>query len=122
MTLLQQVVVDDAEGAARRARFPVGAAIEFADLEEAGREDALDRMREVGALLGDAIDVRRTNARHHRSFSFGEHHCLGTHLTRIEVAAALERILALPGLRLKACEEPAGFAFRRPATLELAWG
>lgn len=67
-------------------------------------------------------DVRRGNARHHLSFSFGEHHCLGTHLTRIEVPAALERILALPGLRLVACEEPAGFAFRRPATLELAWG
>jgi len=76
------------------------------------------------AVFDDPLqyDVCRANARHHLSFSFGEHHCLGTHLTRIEVSAALERILDLPGLRLVACEEPAGFAFRRSATLELAWG
>ena len=75
------------------------------------------------AVFDDPLryDARRANARHHLSFSFGEHHCLGTHLTRIEVAAALERLLDLPGLRLVACEEPAGFAFRHPATLELAW-
>jgi cytochrome P450 len=76
------------------------------------------------AVFDDPLgyDVHRANARHHLSFSFGEHHCLGTHLTRIEVPAALERLLDLPDLRLVACEEPAGFAFRRPATLELAWG
>jgi len=67
-------------------------------------------------------DVRRDNARRHLSFSFGEHFCLGAHLARIEIVAALRRLLALPGLRLVSCDEPAGFAFRRPATLELAWG
>lgn len=67
------------------------------------------------------FDLRRANARRHLSFSFGEHFCLGAHLARIQVVAAVRRLLALPNLRLGACEEPAGFAFRRPATLELAW-
>jgi hypothetical protein len=30
-------------------------------------------------------------------------------------------VLALPGLRLASADEPAGFAFRRPARIELAW-
>jgi hypothetical protein len=38
-------VIDEAVDAARREQFPAGAAIEFADLEEAGREHALDRLR-----------------------------------------------------------------------------
>ena len=66
-------------------------------------------------------DIGRENARRHLSFSFGEHFCLGAHLARIELRAALERVLALPGLRLVSADEPAGFAFRRPATLGLAW-
>ena len=45
--LLEQVVVDEAEDAERRRRFPVGAAVELDDLSEAGREDALDRLREA---------------------------------------------------------------------------
>jgi cytochrome P450 len=66
-------------------------------------------------------DVRRDNARRHLSFSFGEHFCLGAHLARIEIQAAVERLLALPGLRLVAADPPSGFAFRRPPTLALAW-
>jgi cytochrome P450 len=67
-------------------------------------------------------DVHRENARRHLAFSFGEHFCLGAHLARLEVTEALGRLLdRLPGLRLVDCEEPAGFAFRRPARLELAW-
>lgn len=75
------------------------------------------------AVFADPLryDVRRDNARRHLSFSFGEHFCLGAHLARIEIHAAVERLLTLPGLRLVACDEPAGFAFRRPARLELAW-
>jgi cytochrome P450 len=45
--LVPQVVLSEAEEAARRARFPVGAAIEFADLEEQGRAHVLDRLREA---------------------------------------------------------------------------
>jgi cytochrome P450 len=68
------------------------------------------------------FDVRRENARHALSFSFGEHHCLGAHLARSETVTAVGRLLqALPDMRLTAVEEPAGFAFRRPKTLRLAW-
>ena len=77
------------------------------------------------AMFEDPLryDVRRPNARRHLAFSFGEHYCLGAHLARIEIVGAVRRLLeALPGLRLVGCEEPAGFAFRRPATLDLAWG
>ncbi len=67
-------------------------------------------------------DVQRDNARRHLSFSFGEHYCLGAHLARIEIAGAVQRLLdSLPDLRLVTCEEPAGFAFRRPPTVELVW-
>jgi len=43
--MLQQIEITPEEDMARRERFPMGAAIEFADLEEAGREAALDRLR-----------------------------------------------------------------------------
>ena len=40
-----------------------------------------------------------------------------------EIAGAVGLLLdGLTDLRLLAGAEPAGFAFRRPATLELAWG
>jgi cytochrome P450 len=47
ITLVQQVELTEAEEAKRRERFPAGAAIEFADMEEQGRADALDRLREA---------------------------------------------------------------------------
>jgi cytochrome P450 len=45
--LVPQVELTEAEEAERRERFPVGAAIEFADLEEQERAPALDRLREA---------------------------------------------------------------------------
>lgn len=45
--MLQQVEITASEDSARRERFPVGASLEFADMEEAGREGALDRLREA---------------------------------------------------------------------------
>jgi cytochrome P450 len=45
--LLQQVEVDAGTDAARRERFPAGAEIAFADLEEAGGEATLDRLRDA---------------------------------------------------------------------------
>jgi cytochrome P450 len=70
----------------------------------------------------ERFDSSRSNARHALSFSFGEHHCLGAHLARIETVTAVGRLLAeLPDLRLVSAQEPAGFAFRRPASLRLAW-
>ena len=45
--MLQQVELTASEDASQRERFPVGAVLEFADLEDAGREAALDRLREA---------------------------------------------------------------------------
>ena len=44
--LVPQVELTEAEEAERRENFPAGAAIEFADLDEQGRAEALDRLRE----------------------------------------------------------------------------
>jgi cytochrome P450 len=46
-SLVPQVELSEPEEAARRARFLAGAAIEFPDLEEHGRAEALDRLREA---------------------------------------------------------------------------
>ncbi|MDQ3669526.1 MAG: cytochrome P450 [Actinomycetota bacterium] len=45
--LVPQVVLAEGEDVERQARFPVGSTIEFADLEEHGRIQALDRLREA---------------------------------------------------------------------------
>ncbi len=69
------------------------------------------------------FDIHRDNAKHGLSFSFGEHHCLGVHLARLQTSIAVERLLfRLPGVRLTACEPPEGFAFRRPPSMTIAWG
>ncbi|HXL42902.1 MAG TPA: cytochrome P450 [Gaiellaceae bacterium] len=47
LDLVPQVELAEAEEEKRRARFPAGAALEFADLEEQGRAGALDRLRKV---------------------------------------------------------------------------
>jgi cytochrome P450 len=58
----------------------------------------------------------------HLGFGYGEHFCLGAHLARLEIVTAVGLLLErLPGARLLDCDEPAGFAFRRPARLEVAW-
>jgi cytochrome P450 len=45
VALVPQIVLDEAQEAERCQRFPLGAAIEFADLEEHARAGALDRLR-----------------------------------------------------------------------------
>ncbi|MGH3117393.1 MAG: cytochrome P450 [Gaiellales bacterium] len=45
--LVPQVELAEGEDVERQERFPAGAAIEFADLEEHGRAGALDRLREA---------------------------------------------------------------------------
>jgi cytochrome P450 len=68
------------------------------------------------------FDVRRANARHHLTLSHGHHHCLGFNLGRMQCQVALAALFErLPGLEISHAPEPAGFAFRRPATLELRW-
>jgi cytochrome P450 len=70
----------------------------------------------------ERFDVRRGNARHHLTLSHGHHHCLGFNLGRMQCRAAVTALLErLPGLELVHAPEPSGFAFRRPATLELRW-
>ncbi len=44
--LVRQIEIDEAEAAARSARFPIGSAIEFSDLELDSRVGALDRLRD----------------------------------------------------------------------------
>ena len=56
------------------------------------------------AVFADPLrfDVRRANPRHALSFSFGEHHCLGAPLARIETVTAVGRLLeTLTGLELR---------------------
>ena len=68
------------------------------------------------------FDVRRDNARRHLSFSYGEHHCLGFHLARLQGAVAITSLLdRLAGLRIVEAADPAGFAFRKVPRLVLAW-
>jgi cytochrome P450 len=68
------------------------------------------------------FDLRRSNPRHALSFSYGEHHCLGAPLARIETVAAVRHLLhTLHGLELREGDEPNGFAFRRPQRMRLAW-
>jgi cytochrome P450 len=71
----------------------------------------------------ERFDIRRANARHHLTLSHGRHHCLGFNLGRMQCQAAVTALFArLPALELVHAPEPSGFAFRRPATLELRWG
>jgi cytochrome P450 len=76
------------------------------------------------AVFADPLrfDLRRANARHGLGFSFGVHHCIGVHLARLETLVAVRGLLErLPGLELVGCEEPGGFAFRKPARLDVRW-
>jgi len=68
------------------------------------------------------FDLERSNSQKSLSFSFGPHACLGLHLARLESDVALRQILKrLNDIRLIDHTPPAGFAFRRPATLQIAW-
>ncbi len=49
----------------------------------------------------DQVDLNRDNAHLHMAFSYGPHHCPGSHLARLELQVAINSLLArLPGLRL----------------------
>ncbi len=69
-----------------------------------------------------SFDLHRSNTIRALSFSFGEHHCLGFHLARLQTTGALEELhRRLGALTLVDHRAPEGFAFRRPALLRLSW-
>jgi cytochrome P450 len=70
----------------------------------------------------DAFTLDRPNVRRAISFSHGRHFCLGFNLAKMEIEIAIRALIGrLPGLRLADAPVMSGFAFRRPATLKLAW-
>ena len=73
----------------------------------------------------DNFDLSRANARTHLTFAQGPHACLGSHLARMESAAAITACLdLLPDLRLdrERSSPPSGLVFRKPAALWVEWG
>jgi cytochrome P450 len=73
----------------------------------------------------DRFDVRRQNVRHQIAFASGPHVCIGMHLARLEVHAAIGRLLdRLPRLRLdlEHPTAPRGLVFRKPPALHVLWG
>ncbi|WP_030243230.1 cytochrome P450 [Streptomyces sp. NRRL S-350] len=73
----------------------------------------------------DELDLDR-GAPTHMAFGYGQHHCLGSHLARMELQVAIGTLLRrFPGLRLAV--EPAeldwdsGSIWRFPRTLPVAW-
>ena len=71
------------------------------------------------------FDIRRSNAKQHVTFAQGPHTCLGMHLARLEVHAAVEAAAdLLPDLRLDPDAQPpeaSGTVFRKPDRLDVIW-
>ena len=58
----------------------------------------------------------------HQGFATGPHMCLGRHMAKLEVCAAVRAILArLPNLHLVEDIEPKGAEFHQARTLRVAW-
>jgi cytochrome P450 len=72
----------------------------------------------------DRFDVSRRNARHHASFSHGEHHCIGFNVANLEARIAVERLFErFPSIALDPDRPsvPVGFGFRSPRELAVRW-
>lgn len=72
----------------------------------------------------DRFDVHRTNAPQHLTFARGPHACLGLHLARLEVIAAVDAVLdGLPGIELDVdLDRPIeGLIFRAPPVVAARW-
>lgn len=73
----------------------------------------------------DALDLERDGA-HHMTFGWGTHHCLGSHLARMELQTAIGTLLTrFPRLRLAVPAEEIQWntssIWRYPLTLPVAW-
>ena len=68
----------------------------------------------------DVFRLDRPNAQRSLSFSFGEHHCLGFHLARLQCALAMAAMdQCLGSYEVVSSSDPVGFAFRRPESIWL---
>jgi hypothetical protein len=68
----------------------------------------------------DVFDLDRPNLSDHLAFSRGVHYCLGTYLTREQLRVAVPALLTgLPGLRVTAAPDMAGWMFRGPQSLPM---
>ncbi|MEV0190826.1 cytochrome P450 [Kitasatospora purpeofusca] len=73
----------------------------------------------------DELDLDRGTPTH-MTFGYGTHHCLGSHLARMELQVAIGTLLnRFPGLRLavppEALDWRTGSIWRYPRTLPVAW-
>ncbi|MFB8174374.1 cytochrome P450, partial [Kitasatospora purpeofusca] len=73
----------------------------------------------------DELDLDR-GVPTHMTFGYGTHHCLGSHLARMELQVAIGTLLnRFPGLRLavppEALDWRTGSIWRYPRTLPVAW-
>lgn len=75
----------------------------------------------------DEFKPHRPNLRSHVTFAQGPHVCLGIHLARLEVQAAVGQVLLrLPNLWLDGdtavlLAQPRGLIFRKPEALQVRW-
>jgi cytochrome P450 len=72
----------------------------------------------------ERFDIARAGLRHHLGFAAGIHHCLGSHLAKLEARIAIEQMMTrLPNWRIDTSVDcaPYGGEFRKPRELRLAW-
>jgi cytochrome P450 len=68
------------------------------------------------------FDIDRPNLKRHLGFAIGSHHCLGSHLARLEASIALQQLLATISPLQRApgsAVQLHGHEFRQPAQFEL---
>jgi len=70
----------------------------------------------------EAFDIDRPGLEDHLGFSVGTHYCLGSHLVRAMMRAAVPAVLDLPGIRPAAAPRFLGWQFRGPESVPVALG